>query len=99
MTPLEYAEKYKRLEVFLPNEPVPASGTSMPSGTWRTVTVKSYRLGEDGHSKNDFMRKVRPYINEKDERITVWIKTARGAIDAADHRQLRACAGISAGCG
>jgi hypothetical protein len=89
MTPLDYANKYKNLEVYLytDQQAAAAIGTQLPpGGAWTTVDVDSYRLGlkqayqQTVDSIAVFKGKVRPHINEKDESITVWIKTVDGNI-------------------
>jgi hypothetical protein len=83
MTPLEYAHKYRNLEVFfIDPDAKHLSGQLQPPGEWRTVSVTHYRLGLEGDAKEKFMRKVRPHINEKDESITVWVKTIHGAVES-----------------
>lgn len=89
MTPLQYAQKYKNLEVYIytDEQANAAIGDAPPSGgEWQTVKVDSYRLGlKQAYQKTVdsialFKDKVRPHINEKDESITVWVKTVAGDI-------------------
>lgn len=89
MTPLQYAAVYKNLDVYLYTEEqaAAATGTQLPQGgEWVTVNVDSYRLGlKKAYQRTIdsiavFKEKVRPHINEKDESITVWVKTVAGDV-------------------
>jgi len=95
MTPLEYAAKYRNLDVYLYTEEqakASPSGQLPPGGEWQTVDVDSYRLGlKKAYQKpidsiEVFKSKVRPHINEKDESITVWVKTIQGDIVSKTYR-------------
>jgi hypothetical protein len=81
MTPMQYAEKYWRLQV-----PIFDDATSQVK-EWVTVRVDSYRLKADEAAMNDFMSKARPRLDQKDgkknvsESLTVFVKTTQGNDD------------------
>lgn len=71
MTPLEYLQRYYNLEVPVENE----QGTT----EWVKVKISCYRLGEDGlNSRETFLNKLRPHLDEKGETITVKVKSIYG---------------------
>jgi hypothetical protein len=87
MSPLQYADKYRNLEVYLYTDAQAKAATGgglPPGGSWHTVNVDSYRLGlkkawqSTQNSIEVFKSKVRPHLNEKHESITVWVKTIGG---------------------
>jgi hypothetical protein len=88
MSPLEYANIYRNLPVYLyTDEQAKASGGALPAGgEWTSVNVHSYRLGlkkayqQSANSIDVFKNKVRPHLNEKTESITVWVKTIAGDV-------------------
>ncbi|WP_048708279.1 hypothetical protein [Microvirga massiliensis] len=95
MTPLEYAAKYKNLEVYLYTEDqakAAPAGQLPPGGDWQTVNVHAYRLGlkkayqQTINSIEVFKSKVRPHLNQKDESITVWVKTVQGEVVPKTYR-------------
>ena len=73
MTPLQYAGKYRNLEVYLYTEEqaAAATGNQLPSGgEWQTVNVDSYAGSQEATSRRLFMplqeQGPTPH-NEKDE--------------------------------
>jgi hypothetical protein len=71
MTPLEYLDRYYNLEVPVDD----AQGTTQ----WVKVKVACYRLGEDGlKSRENFLSKLRPHLDEKGETIKVKVKSVYG---------------------
>lgn len=71
MTPLEYLMRYYNLEVPVEN----AGGVTQ----WLKVKVACYRIGEDDRkSRETFLDKLRPHINEKGETIKVKVMSVYG---------------------
>ncbi len=71
MTPLEYLNRYYNLEVPIDDD----KGVTQ----WLTVKVACYRLGEDGlKSRDKFLEKLRPHLDERGETVTVKVKSMNG---------------------
>ncbi|HVV94149.1 MAG TPA: hypothetical protein VHD15_12090 [Hyphomicrobiales bacterium] len=95
LTPLQYADKYRRLEVYLYTEEQAqaAVGDGLPpGGEWTTVQVHSYRINlhQAYHSTltslEAFKNVVRPHLDAQDESITVWVKTVQGQVVGKTYR-------------
>lgn len=91
MTPLEFAEKYWNLDVYIVppeagKDAVPEAGENLavsPLGTWKRTSVASYRLGKH---PNDYGSKlwsdVKKNVDEPGkEAITVLIKSISGNLE------------------
>jgi hypothetical protein len=91
MTPKEYLARYRALPVYIYSEEQAkaAVGEQLPpGGKWQTVDVHGYRLGlkPEGDAKGDFVRKVKPHIDNKKESITVWVKNAQNTVEAKTYK-------------
>jgi hypothetical protein len=70
MTPLDYLKRYWNLEVPIENE----QGTTQ----WITIKVACYRLGDMKESREKFLDKLRPNLNDKGEMVKVKVKSVYG---------------------
>jgi hypothetical protein len=80
MTPLEYAEKYRNLDVFfIPlDEKNSGDGPILPAGAWKRTRVASYRLGDSAYRER-FFDSVKKHIGK--EGLAVMVKTIDGSTD------------------
>lgn len=91
MTPLEFAEQYWNLEVYIVppeagDDAVPASGENLAVsslGTWRRTRVATYRLGKHPNDYgSQLWSDVRKHVDEPGkEAITVLIKNIHGNLE------------------
>ena len=78
MTPHEFLQRYWNLEVPVENE----QGITQ----WVTVKVACYRIGLDSlNSKEKFLDKLRPNLNEKGETVKVKVKSVYGEEEKIFH--------------
>ena len=79
MTPIEFADKYRSLEVFIvpfetaPDE-VPAKGATgnAPAGEWKKTKVASYRRGEpSGGYRASFWSDIRKHVDNIGKEVFV----------------------------
>jgi len=91
VTPRDYAKKFHELEVLIytDKQAEEAKNGALPAGSaWQTVNLMQYLLWDftktlkAQHEKNlaEFKDKVRPHIDQKGEKITVWVKTTAGDV-------------------
>ncbi|MBV6434259.1 MAG: hypothetical protein IANPNBLG_04504 [Bryobacteraceae bacterium] len=82
MTPLEYAEKYRNLEVYvIPlDEAGSGDGPTIPAGAWKRTRVASYRLGDSAYRER-FFDSIRKHIGK--EGLAVMVKTTDGTTSTA----------------